>query len=55
MQVGNLVKHPSMRGQGIILSVEGGGRRAYTLWTAYGQTKQQNVATRYLEVVSASR
>jgi hypothetical protein len=55
MKVGDLVKHPTLRGSGIILSVEGGGRRAYTLWTAHGQTKQQNVATRYLEVINESR
>jgi hypothetical protein len=55
VKAGDLVKHPAMRGSGIILSVEGGGRRAYTLWTVYGQTKQQNVATRYLEVISESR
>jgi hypothetical protein len=55
MQVGDLVKHPALGGRGIVLSVEGGGRRAWTLWTAHGQTKQQNVATRYLEVISESR
>ena len=57
MKVGDLVKHKyaTLRGSGIVLSVEGAGRRAYTLWTAHGQTKQQNVATRYLEVISESR
>lgn len=58
MKIGDLVKHQygTLRGFGIILSTrEADGGRTQALWTAHGQTKMQDVATRYLEVVNESR
>ena len=58
MKVGDMVKHRygTLQGFGIILSTrKADGGRAQTLWTAYGQTKIQDVATQYLEVVSEAR
>ena len=57
MKVGDLVKHRfgTLQGFGIILSTrKADGGRAQTLWTAHGQTRVQDVATHYLEVVSES-
>ena len=58
MKPGDLVKHQygTLQGFGIILSTrEADGGRAQTLWTAHGQTKMQDVATRYLQVLNESR
>ena len=59
MKVGDLVKHQygTMQGSGLIIEMRytGTGGRAQTLWTAHGQTKVVDVATRYLMVVHESR
>jgi len=58
MKIGDLVKHRygTMQGSGIVLSIRNAdGGRAVTVWTAYGQTRIQDVATLYLEVISESR
>jgi len=58
MKVGDLVKHQysTMQGSGVILSMRfgdgGNGDRARILWTAHGQTKVHDVATRYLMVIN---
>ena len=54
---GDLVRHKysTLHGFGIILSCEGAGRRAYTIWNCHGHSTFQNVATRFLEVISESR
>jgi hypothetical protein len=59
MNVGDLVKHKygTMQGSGVILGVRPfDWKVARILWTAHGQTKiHEEVATRYLEVINASR
>ena len=58
MKVGDLVKHQygTIQGFGVIISMrKSDGGRAQALWTAHGQTKMQDVATRYLEVINESR
>ena len=60
MKAGDLVRHMygTIQGTGIVIG-EGEKQIVYgrvtTLWTAHGQTKQLDVATRYLEVISESR
>ena len=45
-----------MKGHGVVLSQrKADGGRARIAWTAYGQTKIHDVATLFLEVISASR
>ena len=58
MQVGDIVKHKhgTLVGAGIILSLrKADGGRARVAWTAHGETKVHDVATLFLEVVSARR
>jgi hypothetical protein len=55
VEVGDLVKHKygTMQGSGIILSIRPfDWKAARILWTAHGQTKMHEVATRYLEVIN---
>jgi len=60
MKTGDLVKHMygTIHGTGIIIGeadkqiIYG---RVTTLWTTHGQTRQLDVATRYLEVINESR
>ena len=54
---GDLVRHKygTLHGSGIVLSCEGAGRRAYIIWNCHGHSTFQNVATRFLEVLSESR
>ena len=57
MQVGDIVKHKhgTLVGAGIVLSLrKADGGRARVAWTAHGETKVHDVATLFLEVVSAS-
>ena len=53
MKVGDLVKHQygTLQGSGIILHYFPTISTARILWTAHGQTKIHEVATRYLEVI----
>ena len=58
MQVGDIVKHKhgTLVGAGIVLSMrKADGGRARVAWTAHGETKVHDVATLFLEVVSARR
>jgi len=60
MQVGDIVKHKygTLQGWGVILKlIDLGPSRgwAHTTWTAHGQSCAQELASNYLEVVSASR
>ena len=58
MQVGDIVKHKhgTLVGAGIVLSLrKADGGRARVAWTAHGETKVHDVATLFLEVVSARR
>ena len=59
MQVGDIVKHKygTLMGSGIILDLRDLGPSrgwARIAWTAHGQTKVHEVATHYLEVISAA-
>jgi len=58
MKVGDIVKHKygTLVGTGIVLSLrKSDGGRARAAWTAHGRTHVHDVATLYLEVISASR
>ena len=60
MQVGDIVQHKygPLSGWGVVFKVrELGPSRGwvYTTWTAHGQSWVQELASKYLEVVSASR
>ena len=58
MKEGDLVKHQYeiLQGSGVILSIRPfDGKQARILWTAHGQTKIHEVATRYLEVINEAR
>ena len=60
MQVGDLVKHKygTLQGCGVVLNLRDLGPSrgwARIAWGAHGQTKVHEMATHYLEVISASR
>ena len=57
MKVGDLVKHQygTLKGSGIIFNYFPTIMTARILWTAHGQTKIHEVATRYLEVINESQ
>ena len=60
MQVGDIVKHKygTLQGWGVILKlIDLGPSRgwAHTTWTAHGQSKVHELASKYLEVISESR
>ena len=60
MQVGDIVKHKygTLQGWGVILKLRDLGPSrgwVHAAWTAHGQSWEQNLASHYLEVVSASR
>lgn len=60
MQVGDLIKHKhgTLHGTGIVLDVQPFEHRQQNvnaLWTTHGETKEMNVASRFMEVVSESR
>ena len=60
MQVGDLVKHKygTLQGWGVVLDLRDlGPSRGWvrTAWTAHGQSKVHELASKYLEVVNASR
>ncbi len=58
MKVGDIVRHKygTLVGTGIILSLrKADGGRARSAWTYHGRTDIHDVATLYLEVISASR
>ena len=58
MKVGDIVKHKhgTLVGTGVVLNLrKADGGRARGAWTAHGETKMHDVATLFLEVVSASR
>ena len=57
MKVGDIVKHKygTLTGAGVVLSLrKADGGRARTAWTAHGKTTIHDVATLFLEVVSAA-
>ena len=60
MKVGDIVKHKygTLQGCGVVLNLRDlGPSRGWvnTAWTAHGQSWVQELASKYLEVVSASR
>ena len=60
MQVGDIVKHKygTLQGWGVVLDLRDLGPSrvwVYTTWTAHGQSWVQELASKYLEVVNASR
>ena len=58
MKVGDLVKHRhgTLHGEGIILEwLTSFEPRAYIMWNCHGNTTFQNVATKFLEVISAHK
>ena len=60
MQVGDIVKHKygTLQGRGVILKLRDLGPSrgwVHTAWTAHGQSWVQELASNYLEVISASR
>ena len=57
MKVGDIVKHKygTLTGAGVVLNLrKADGGRARIAWTAHGDTKIHDVATLFLEVVSAA-
>ncbi len=59
MQVGDIVKHKygTLVGSGVVLNlIDLGPSRGWAriAWTAHSQTKVHDIATLYLEVVSAA-
>lgn len=57
VKIGDLVKHKwgTLAGAGIILSTPRGlmlEPRAYIMWNCHGSVTFQNIATKFLEVVS---
>ena len=57
MKVGDIVKHKygTLMGAGVVLNLrKADGGRARIAWTAHGETKIHDVATLFLEVVSAA-
>ena len=60
MQVGDIVKHKygTLQGWGVVLDLRDLGPSrvwVHIAWTAHGQSWAQELASNYLEVVSASR
>jgi hypothetical protein len=57
VKVGDIVKHKygTLMGSGVVLNLrKADGGRARIAWTAHGETKIHDVATLFLEVVSAT-
>jgi hypothetical protein len=58
VKVGDMVKHKwgTLAGAGIVLQcLSSFEPRAYIMWNCHGNVTFQNVATKFLEVVSESR
>jgi hypothetical protein len=58
MKVGDMVKHKwgTLAGQGLIIErLTSFEPRAYIMWNCHGNITMQNVATKFLEVISESR
>ncbi len=57
MKVGDMVKHRygTLQGHGLVIHVFPTPEKVRALWTSHGRTNVNEVATRYLEVVSEAR